>query len=123
MILKNNLYKVKSSLQSDEGFEYQIFLNADCVIYKAHFPGQPITPGVCIIQIAQELYELETTHVLSIAMIKNVKFLSIMKPEQGKSFVYKFRKISEERELVRFQVSVTSEETTFAKMSLVCIQS
>lgn len=122
MILQNNLYTVKSNSQSDEGFEYHICLNADSVIYKAHFPGQPITPGVCIIQIAQELYELETTHALSIVKIKNVKFLSVMIPDQGNSFVYKFRKISEEGELVKFQVSVTSEDTTFSRMSLVCKQ-
>ena len=122
MLLRNNLYTVKGSSRSDEGFDYLIGLNADSFIYKAHFPGQPITPGVCIIQIAQELYELETAHVLSISKIKNVKFLSVMIPEKNNSFVCQFRKISETVESVKFQVTVTSEEITFAKMCLICEQ-
>lgn len=122
MLLQNNLYTVKCNSHTDEGFEYHISLNADSVIYKAHFPGQPITPGVCIIQIAQELYELETTHILNISKIKNVKFLSVMIPDKDKSYVYTFKKISVEEGLVKFQVTVSSEETIFAKMSLICKQ-
>ena len=122
MILRNNIYTVIGNSHTEEGFDYIIGLNADSIIYKAHFPGQPITPGVCIIQMAQELYELETAHTLIISKIKNVKFLSIMIPGGENSFVYKFRKITEEGELVKFQVSVYSEETVFAKMSLICKQ-
>ncbi len=39
---------------------------------------QPITPGVCITQIAVELAEIVVGHSLHMIVIKNVNFLSIM---------------------------------------------
>lgn len=120
MLLLNNLFTITGCSHTDEGFEYQILLDEKSIIYSAHFPGKPITPGVCIIQIAQELYEQDTKRTLRLMKIKNVKFLSVMVPGDNKSFVYKFRKIVEENGIVRFQVSVSREETVFAKMSLEC---
>ena len=38
--------------QGQSGFN--VILNPDHLIYKAHFPGQPVTPGVCILQMIQE---------------------------------------------------------------------
>ena len=39
--------------------EFTIRLNPEHIIYKAHFPNYPITPGVCIIRIIRELLELK----------------------------------------------------------------
>ena len=50
MILKNSLYKIASSNAEEKSFNLELV--PDCLIYRAHFPEQPITPGVCIIQIA-----------------------------------------------------------------------
>ena len=120
MLLLNNLFTITGCLHTDEGFEYQILLDEKSIIYNAHFPGRPITPGVCIIQIAQELFEHDTKRALRIMKIKNVKFLSVMIPGDDKSFVYKFTKIVEDNGIINFLVSVTREETIFAKMSLEC---
>ena len=39
-----------------EAMTADIRLLPDNVIYKAHFPEKPITPGVCIVQMAVELF-------------------------------------------------------------------
>lgn len=120
MKLQNSLYTIVEESHSDEGYEYQIGLNADCEIYKAHFPGQPITPGVCIIQIAQELYELSMKRTTALVAIKNVKFITVMIPEPGKRYMYRFRKIVDDGEFAKFQVVVSLDDTVCAKLSLVC---
>ena len=56
MILKNSLYTIADKRMEGSGIFYQILLDKNHFIYKAHFPNEPITPGVCIIQIAKELF-------------------------------------------------------------------
>ncbi|MGN0281669.1 MAG: hypothetical protein ACI4B3_05135 [Prevotella sp.] len=51
-------------------------------IFKAHFPGLPIVPGVCTIQIVTELAELCLNRSLRLCKAKNVKFLSLLTPVQ-----------------------------------------
>jgi len=120
MKLLNNLFSILDREDTEDGFSFRIRLERDCIIYDAHFPGQPITPGVCIIQMAQELFEEETRIKCELTRIKNVKFISIMVPEEGNSFVYSFRKVAEEDGSLKMQVTVTSEDAVNAKLSLVC---
>ena len=60
MKLIDNLYSINARELDKMGDKaiFGISLNADNVIYKAHFPSNPITPGVCLIQIALEITEL-----------------------------------------------------------------
>ena len=55
MILKNNFYHIAQASVDLPRATYEIALNAQHFIYQAHFPGEPITPGVCILQMACEL--------------------------------------------------------------------
>ena len=79
MELKNNLYTIVSKEGVGLMVSYTIKLIPSCVIYQAHFPGEPITPGVCIVQMAKELIEELLTeqtavaHHLEITKVKNVK--------------------------------------------------
>ena len=82
MRLNGDLFRIESPLeglqQGQSGFN--IILNPDHLIYKAHFPGQPVTPGVCILQMLQELLSIQVGKQLFIKNIKNAKFISMMSP-------------------------------------------
>ncbi len=58
----------------DSNADFTISLNQDHIIYQAHFPNNPITPGVCIIQIAQELFSFFKQTDFGIKKLKSVKF-------------------------------------------------
>ena len=55
-------------------------LNGECEVFQAHFPGQPITPGVCILQMVTELLEDCTGRQLAVTRVKNAKFLTVLTP-------------------------------------------
>lgn len=81
MKLRDELYTVTDRQADSSGkMVYTLRLNAGHFIYQAHFPGQPITPGVCIVQIAKELMEDHTGKPLTIQTVKNVKFLAVLSP-------------------------------------------
>ena len=80
MKLIDSLYTIISDSANESVHEYTIRLNPEHFIYKAHFPGEPITPGVCIMQIVRELMEKSTGLSLEIDYVKNIKFLRIITP-------------------------------------------
>lgn len=116
MILKNNLYNILSA--DSEAKSFRIKLNPDCKIYKAHFPGKPITPGVCIIQIASELLNELMPCNRTLSMVGNAKFLSIINPLESEEVTFTFKKIAEEEECLKVSAIVSDKDTIFTKLSL-----
>lgn len=117
MILKNNLYRIKSVCKESKSFEIELL--KDCFIYKAHFPEQPITPGVCIIQIAGELLEELTGYHARLSSISNAKFLAVIDPDKTPSVTYNFKKLEESETAIKVSITVTDKDVTFSKLSLV----
>lgn len=127
MQLKNNLYKIISKEEDSSMVNYTIELNPSCVIYQAHFPKEPITPGVCIVQIGTELIEELLTEKMSVSCkleivkVKNVKFLSVISPRDTLHIMYQMKKVelSDDNKMVEAQWVVLSDEKIMAKTSLV----
>lgn len=119
MILKNNLYKILSS--DIEEKSYRLELIPDSMIYNAHFPEQPITPGVCIIQIASELLNEFIGTPIELSAISNAKFLAVISPDETKCVTYTFKKIATDETTGEIKVSaiVTDGDKVFTKLSLV----
>lgn len=93
MILQNSFYSIKSKLVVGLEIRYDIVLDASHFIYQAHFPGEPITPGVCVIQIAKELLEDHLQQRLSVKSVKNVKFLREISPAESRQVTFAFEKV------------------------------
>ena len=55
----------------------------DSPVYKGHFPGYPITPGVCLVQIALELISEREGRPVRLVASKNIKFTSPVFPGKG----------------------------------------
>ena len=120
MKLLDSLYSIVSESAGDSCHSYIIQLNADHFIYRAHFPGEPITPGVCIMQTALELTSLACGLELELSNVKNIKFLKVISPNEVKLITNSLSKLLVEEDEVKVQVSVGVEEEIYAKLSLVC---
>ena len=121
MKLQNSFYSVITK-ETGAVTRFDIKMDASHFIYQAHFPGEPITPGVCIIQIAKELLELHLNFPLQICADKNVKFLHVISPTELSHVTYVFDKIlpDETTNTFKAQVVIVSGETPLAKLSFTC---
>lgn len=107
-------------------------LHPEHVIYQAHFPGQPITPGVCIVQMGKELLEDYLAQMpgkpwgdsvsLQVVKVKNVKFLSVISPNESLEITYQIGKIviSDDTCEVKVQIVVLAQDEVKAKISMTC---
>ena len=119
MTLKNNLYRIAEENKNDKS--YRLELIPDCMIYRAHFPEQPITPGVCIIQIASELLSQLYSLAFDLSSVSNAKYLAVINPQDTPELSYTFKKVvfDDENTSVKVSVVVSNDETVFTKLSLV----
>ncbi len=123
MKLLNNLYTISlppSEMVEAGSFISTIHLIADSMIYKAHFPNDPITPGACIIQIAQELYEQFCGHAVEITGVENAKFIKTVVPVPDNHYNYCFKKESVASDTEKLQVIVSCDDSIYAKFSIIC---
>lgn len=75
-MLQGQLYDIVSQ----DGTLFELCFHADHPIYKAHFPNNPITPGVCFVQIAQELFSIVYSQPIENAVVSSLKLLAIHSP-------------------------------------------
>ena len=118
MVLQDNLFSIMSQAQEDGQPAFQVQIHKEWPIYKAHFPGHPITPGVCIVQMIQELLQVHLGREVSLCKAKNVKYLSIISPDEVNELSVSFSKIEvQEDGNLKVQAQVTSGGTVFTKLS------
>jgi 3-hydroxyacyl-[acyl-carrier-protein] dehydratase len=85
-MLSANFFSIQS-FTSDESEATQlkyhavVSLNASHPIYGGHFPGNPVVPGVCQVQMVKELVEKAVNRVLTLFESDNIKFLSMINPQ------------------------------------------
>jgi 3-hydroxyacyl-[acyl-carrier-protein] dehydratase len=81
-MLLQNFYTLNDLSLTDENLALaKISLNSTHEIFKGHFPGNPITPGVCMMQIIKEICSKIVQSPIQMTQSKNIKFLAIINPE------------------------------------------
>lgn len=116
MKLINDLFEVLSSEQCDNIYRCQVKFNPDHRIYKAHFPGYPVTPGVCLMQMGEEILEQKYQKQLQLSLVKSIRFKKIIGPEETPTFDFT-KEVLKENEL-SVEISIYDEAGESVKMSL-----
>ena len=118
MKLKNDFYTIRETQNTDKGANFVVHLNADHFIYAAHFPGNPITPGVCLAQIVKELTEELVQVPLFLKVVKNIKFMQIINPLLHDEVTFALSVQQESEGGYKVSANIESGSETFSKMSL-----
>lgn len=97
-----------------------IVLIADHEIYRAHFPGNPITPGVCIVQIITELLQLRLDCALRLNTVISLKFVNTISPIDDPTVTVNFASVDVDNEAgtVRVKGTIVSPTEVKTKFSL-----
>ncbi len=119
MILQD-FYKILSEEKaSDSKYIITILVNEKHEVFKGHFPGNPIMPGVCMIQIIKELTESITKSPLMIQSLANVKFMALINPEATPELRLELDVTTTEDGLVKVKNTTYFNDTTALKLSTV----
>ena len=88
-MIDGNFYTIVARHESDPlHIRCDVEFNVDHEIFKAHFPGNPIVPGVCSLEIIRQMATALLGGVIRIPSVKNMKFINVMTPAKGKLFTF-----------------------------------
>lgn len=95
MLIKD-FYTVQNIIQVDiNTIHASIQLNKDHAVFNGHFPGNPVTPGVCMVQAIKEITQDHVDSLLFLQNISNVKFTTLINPNVNANLILELSIIQE----------------------------
>ncbi len=82
-MLLNDLYIIQSLSEFENQIHAVVELRPDHAIFKGHFPGQPVLPGVCMMQMITEITSEFLKLPFQIAGAPMIKFLHMIDPRRN----------------------------------------
>ena len=118
MLLKD-FYKVVSLEKNEQQHVVVILVNEKNDVFNGHFPGNPIMPGVCMMQIIKELTEEITGTKLMMQSLSNVNFMALINPEVTPELRIELDVTTTDEDLIKVKNSSYFNDTTALKLSAV----
>jgi 3-hydroxyacyl-[acyl-carrier-protein] dehydratase len=118
MKLNNSFFKILNSSKYQDKIEYTVRLDSEHFIYGYHFPGNPVTPGVCIIQMVKELVAENATCPLFLQKIVKVRYFKAINPVDN-AVINISLNISEQDDSYSISATVFSGDAVFSQLSLI----
>lgn len=119
MKLLNSLYEIVSRTEAPV-ISFCLRLLPECFIYRAHFPGEPVTPGVCLIGMAVETAGAACGRDFELHEVVNAKFLKVVNPRETPRLLITLKRIETVENLTKIAADITSADgtTVFTRLSL-----
>lgn len=106
---------------------YRCRIHPEAPVFKAHFPGFPVLPGVLTLKMVVDAINASqffSTQTLTVQSIGNAKYLAVVNPQETQeveiSVALKAEKNADEPAVFQFKASVQNGETRFATFSFSC---
>lgn len=106
---------------------YRCRLHPEAPVFKAHFPGFPVLPGVLTLKMVVDAINASqffSTQTLTVQSIVNAKYLAVVNPQETQeveiSVALKAEKNADEPAVFQFKATVQNGETRFATFSFSC---
>lgn len=106
---------------------YRCRLHPEAPVFKAHFPGFPVLPGVLTLKMVVDAINASqffSTQTLTVQSIGNAKYLAVVNPQETQeveiSVALKTEKNADEPAVFQFKATVQNGETRFATFSFSC---
>lgn len=116
----SDFYSVQSFgvLQTDEQrvtVEAKVTLNPGHAIFSGHFPGQPVVPGVCQVQMIRDLTERHLGIKTRMVASDNIKFLGMIDPARHPEIAINIQIGGQITEQFNVNAVISAQDMVFCK--------
>lgn len=77
----NNLFSIHKITHEDGSIIVVLLIDQHHDILKGHFPGHPVIPGACMLQVVKEVLEHALNQPIRLKKADSLKFLSMIDPK------------------------------------------
>ncbi len=120
-MLANNFFTYTNTQYEAGSITADIALNEHHEIFKGHFPGQPVVPGVCMMQMVKEVLEGCLGKNTRMAKADDLKFLAFVVPVPGKLIQMEIKLLAD-AERIRVDARLLDGTTVLFKFKGVFIE-
>ncbi len=120
-------FTLESGEKNGNSATYRCRLLPEAPVFKAHFPGFPVLPGVLTLKMVVDAINASqffSTQTLTVQSIGNAKYLAVVNPQETQeveiSVALKAEKNADEPAVFQFKATVQNGETRFATFSFSC---
>lgn len=121
MGILNKFYTLVSSSEEQGKLVFKIELNSFHSIYKGHFPGNPITPGVCELEIVKDCICRTLNRQLYFSYISSCKFISPINPVEQNKLSVLISILDNGNNTYSIKAEVVNEDDTFLKIKALMV--
>lgn len=116
-MLLADFYTIDTLHETTPGeYSATISLNAAHRLYAGHFPGYPVVPGVCTLQIIKECCENALGRRLMTNSIASCKFTNMIRPGINNTLDIAFALSSDDENTYNCRAEVRDNATTYLKL-------
>ncbi len=101
-----------------DGYSCRIRLNNGHVIYRAHFPEDPITPGACLVRMTGRVFARCLGRPIELKRVSTVKFIHVLRPDDAEDLSISYMHLDPVEEGCGVRAVIADRKTVYAKMSL-----
>lgn len=120
-------FTLESGEKNGNSATYRCRLHPEAPVFKAHFPGFPVLPGVLTLKMVVDAINASqffSTQTLTVQSIGNAKYLAVVNPQETQeveiNVALKAEKNADEPAVFQFKATVQNGETRFATFSFSC---
>lgn len=112
-----SFYQIADWQSTDDSVQATIHLDAEHHLFKGHFPGMPILPGACMVQLTHHLLDKYLGHKTTFVKSGQIKFLIPVNPLNEPVLKAKMKLTFLPDNQYRVEQSLTKEDRIYFKFS------
>ena len=117
-MLKDTFFSITEAMDFENGRTYKLALNVSHPIFQAHFAGNPIMPGACIVQLIKELTADYYCQTFFTCVVKNMKFLHPVDPLKTPEISVRLTFVQNEASRLSVSAVIENDDILFSKSTL-----
>jgi 3-hydroxyacyl-[acyl-carrier-protein] dehydratase len=78
-----NVFIISNSAHTAGQIITHLKLNKQSEIFEGHFPGQPVVPGACMLQLVKDVLADNFNNSFRLEKADNLKFISMIVPQEN----------------------------------------
>jgi 3-hydroxyacyl-[acyl-carrier-protein] dehydratase len=116
-MLKDSFYKIDSLQKEDNSFRIMLTLNREHNIFKGHFPGHPVVPGACLVQMVKEITEMILDRRILLKRADSIKFIRLINPNEYSNLQFHIIPVSKDDITSVLTAILSHDDVVFFKFS------
>jgi len=115
-MLNGDFFYIENIVQENGLIRADIQMNAEHRIYRGHFPGMPVVPGVCQVQIIKEVLCWCEVDAYFLAEARVCKFINMMNPTDVSGLTCDIKREDLPDGVISFSGSLSDLNRTYLKI-------